>query len=498
MNPTRSLENLPEVFVSSSELSLVVSRGIDRGLLRPIAPKVYTRNLLDPPERIVHRNLWQLVAALVPGALIADRTTLDLLPAEDGSIFVVAGRKRTIELPGVTIRPRRGPPPLDTDAPFVGGLFLSSEARAYLDNLAPSRRRKGQVSRTHGPAELETRLEMKCRHTGVDSLNRLRDQARRIAPQIGREAEFRVLDGLIGALLGTRDEALATPGGRSRRAGLPFDPDRLRLFEALHRELRSTAPVTRLARDRGAAGRTTLAFFEAYFSNFIEGTRFEVKEAADIVFKNEIPRARPADAHDVAGTWRVVSDPVEMSRTPVDPGALVNILKHRHAILMAARPEKHPGAFKVEVNRAGDTVFVAPELVEGTLIQGLDLYRGLDSPFARAVFMMFLIAEVHPFTDGNGRTARIMMNAELVAAGEERIVIPTVYRDNYLGALKAMSRGSATALFRVLDFAQRWVVAVPWGGLHETTAALTACHAFKSPDEAEEEGVRLRLPGGLA
>ena len=35
--------------------------------------------------------------------------------------------------------------------------------------------------------------------------------------------------------------------------------------------------------------------------------------------------------------------------------------------------------------------------------------------------MMFLIAEVHPFADGNRRTARIMMNAELAAAGEERI-----------------------------------------------------------------------------
>jgi fido (protein-threonine AMPylation protein) len=35
--------------------------------------------------------------------------------------------------------------------------------------------------------------------------------------------------------------------------------------------------------------------------------------------------------------------------------------------------------------------------------------------------MMFLISEVHPFADGNGRIARIMMNAELVAAGEERI-----------------------------------------------------------------------------
>ncbi len=51
-----------------------------------------------------------------------------------------------------------------------------------------------------------------------------------------------------------------------------------------------------------------------------------------------------------------------------------------------------------------------------------------DASITRAVFMMFLIAEIHPFADGNGRTARIMMNAELVAAGEERIVIPPASR----------------------------------------------------------------------
>ena len=30
------------------------------------------------------------------------------------------------------------------------------------------------------------------------------------------------------------------------------------------------------------------------------------------------------------------------------------------------------------------------------------------------IFMMFMISEIHPFLDGNGRLARVMMNAELV------------------------------------------------------------------------------------
>lgn len=185
-----------------------------------------------------------------------------------------------------------------------------------------------------------------------------------------------------------------------------------------------------------------------------------------------------------------------MSKTPATAQELLELLKRRHAMLMAARPDKQPGVFKTENNMAGSTLFVAHELVEGTLIHGFDLYRGLDTPFARAVYMMFLVSEVHPFTDGNGRTARIMMNAELVAAGEERIVIPTVYRDNYVSALKALSLGqhNPRPLVRVLDFAQRWTAAVPWGNLAATTRVLTAYQAFLESTEADELGVRLRMP----
>ncbi len=495
MDPKVPLETLPEVFVSTPETAGAIARGMSKGVLRAIGPKVYTKNVSDPPERIVQRHLWPLVSALVPGALIADRTALDCRPAADGSIFIISDRKRELELPGLILRPRKGPPPLDSDRPFIGQLFLSSEARAYLENMLPSRQRGPRVRRTLTRAELETRLEDKLRSHGPEALNKLRDVARQIAPQLGREAELIELDRMISGLLGTHDAPLLTTRGRTRQAGTPFDPERLGLCELLHRELRSRAPVIRLARDRDAEARATLAFFEAYFSNFIEGTKFAVDEAADIVFRNVIPRNRPEDAHDVAETWRVVSDPVEMSRVPATPTALLELLKRRHGTLMAARPDKHPGAFKREANQAGSTVFVAPELVEGTLIQGFDLYRGLDTPFARAVFLKFLIAEVHPFADGNGRTARIMMNAELVAAGEERIVIPTVLRDNYISALRALSRGSNPApLVRTLDYAQRWVAAIPWSNLNATTAVLTRCNAFLDSTEAEHAGLGLRIP----
>jgi len=97
---------MPEVFVSSAELAPAVSREVKLGRLRKLASRLYTRNLREPPERLVQRNLWPLVASYLPGALIADRTALENRPAPDGSVFLIADHKRDIVLPGAILRAR--------------------------------------------------------------------------------------------------------------------------------------------------------------------------------------------------------------------------------------------------------------------------------------------------------------------------------------------------------------------------------------------------------
>jgi hypothetical protein len=482
---------LPEIFVSNAELAAAVSRETKLGRLRKVGSRLYTRNLKEPPEKIVRRNLWPLVAAYLPGALISDRTALENRPAADGSVFLIADHKRPISLPGVTLRPRKGPPALESDRPFIGSLRLASPARAFLENMRSSRARDG-AARTLSKREIEERLDEVLRRSGETAVQRLRDEARKIARLLGMLDEFERLDILIGTLLGTHKAPLESPIAIARAAGLPYDPQRLDLFQRLFAELAGSAPVTRLARSSDGPA---LPFFEAYFSNFIEGTEFAVDEAADIVFKGHIPRGRPEDAHDVLGTWKVVSDEQEMSRRPGSFEELATLLKSRHAAIMEGRPEKGPGQFKADPNRAGATLFVAPELVLGTLAKGFEIYRGLTSPLHRAIFMMFLVSEVHPFADGNGRAARIMMNAELVAAGANRIIVPTVYRNNYLMALKALSQnGIAEALVRAMDFAQRYTAAIDFADMDRARFILDRTYAFVDPNEADASGIRLTLP----
>jgi Fic family protein len=305
-----------------------------------------------------------------------------------------------------------------------------------------------------------------------------------------------VLDGLIGAALNTRPSTqLRSPQLHARAAGVPYDTQRLQVFRRLAAALAELAPSPLPLLPADAPRRLLLPFYEAYFSNYIEGTEFSLDEAAQIVFGGQLPAGRPADAHDVLGTYRITSSQDDMRRIPGSGTDLLELLRSRHAVLMAGRPEIEPGAFKRVVNRAGSTQFVVPEQVAGTLLRGFEAAADLIDPFARAVFMMFLISEVHPFVDGNGRVARIFMNAELAHADQVRVVIPTVFRANYLAALKAATHTTGDSpLIAALRFAQKWTARVDWSSRDTAEADLARTNALRDAREAEDAGVRLQLP----
>jgi hypothetical protein len=195
---------------------------------------------------------------------------------------------------------------------------------------------------------------------------------------------------------------------------------------------------------------------EAYFSNFIEGTEFLIGEAVEIVFEGKMPEDRPQDGHDVLRVYQQLVDLGGRSASMIDADTFIDEIQERHRRLMDARPSVKPGAFKTKSNQAGDTTFVDPSLVRGTLREGIMLLRSLSDPFSRGLFVHFLLSDVHPFNDGNGRLSRIMMTKELVSAGLSRIVVPTVYRSDYLDALRALSRRGEPLIFvRSLEFCQR-------------------------------------------
>ena len=177
----KSLTALPEVFVSDSKISKAVYQAVERGELRKLGSRLYTRNLDEDPKRLIRRNWYILVAAYYPDAIIADRTALEGKPADDGSVFLISSKRRATELPGLIMRPRSGPAALASDRPF-SGVRLASTTRAYLENLRPTRERAERSARTLSRTELEERLDRLLRQRGEGELNRLRDEAKPGSP----------------------------------------------------------------------------------------------------------------------------------------------------------------------------------------------------------------------------------------------------------------------------------------------------------------------------
>jgi hypothetical protein len=487
---------LPEVFLSTRENSRQVSNWRARGFVRKIAPRLYTTNLEDAPETLIRRHLLPVLSLLFPNTILSHRSALEAKASPEGTITLTGAYPRIVRLPGVTVRVVPGPRPLEGDTPLLG-IMRASEARAVLESLGQGR--TSDLGSPHLPRQdIEAFLERKLASAGESALNRLRDRAREIAPQLRAEAEFRTLDAIIGALLGTRSARLSAPAAIARAQGEPYDGHRIETFQILLQALAQWHEAPRPDRtahsDRAFSN---AAFFDAYFSNCIEGTQFEVDEAIDIVFGHQIPIRRPEDAHDVLGTFVLAGSRDEMGRSAHSLAGgfteFEDLLRARHATILGSRPDAMPGEYKARANRAGETHFVEPGLVRGTLRKGYELLQSLDGPFARAAFMMFLVSEVHPFTDGNGRIARIMANAELISAGETRILIPVVYRTDYMGALRELTRSRRPeVLLHMLNRAQAFVHEIAFDDLTAAEDQLRQCNAFKDSDEA-----RLRLPSEL-
>ena len=97
--------------------------------------------------------------------------------------------------------------------------------------------------------------------------------------------------------------------------------------------------------------------------------------------------------------------------------------------------------------------------------------------------MMFMVSEIHPFNDGNGRISRIMMNAELVAADQAKIIIPTVFREDYLNALRRLTRrGDPSVIIRAMSRVRQFSANLTGDDFETTRRYLEECNAFKDGD----------------
>jgi hypothetical protein len=499
--PNLAISRQDEVFITRGNRSGAESRAIQRrarqGELVRIAEGIYLRERDAAAQKaIVRRNWIRVLGALVPGAVVSHRSAYAGGLTREGIVFLSHPTRfhRKIAFPGVQAVLVKGPGPLPGDMPLGDGkLHFASRARQILENLAPARRRDGKSA---GAKAVESLL-VKILHANDEAgLLRIRDEARALSKPLRLGKRFERLDRLIGALLASRDgNVLKTKEGRLVASGTPVDMERMARFETLAATLRSAVLARRPAIAESEPARSHFAFLEAYFSNYVEGTEFEIEVARDIALQGRIAEGRPKDSHDILGVFQLALRSPGRDTVPAFGSRFPEGLAERHAQMLERRPEIAPGAFKLEPNRAGGTWFVDPRNVRGTLIEGSLLARSVPEGLARAVYYSFLVTEVHPFQDGNGRIARLVMNAELSRVGEARIIIPTLFHEEYVDCQRQLSRhDDPEGLIRALSLMQRWTVAFDYADVDSLIAAVRRTNAL----ERSRRQFRLRMPDGSA
>lgn len=468
-----------------------IQRLAKAGGLTRIAEGIYLAER-DPEAQkaIVRRNWIRILAALVPGAVISHRSAYQGgLSADSGSIYLShpTNYNRKIELPGVQAVLVKGAGSLPGDSPLGNGkLFFASRPRQLLENLSPERGARGKSA---GAKAVEERLVSILNTNGQDELNKIRDTARELAKSMALQNEFKKLDKLIGALLATHAAGvLKTKEGKRVAKGTPVDTDRMARFEILAAMLRAEPLPHRAAIAVSDPARSIFAFLESYFSNFVEGTEFAIEEARDIALRQRIIESRPKESHDILAVFRLAVQSPWRDTVPPFGSDFPKELANRHAVMMEQRPECNPGQFKTEPNRAGGTWFVDPQLVRGTLIEGASLAKSVPEGLPRAIYYAFLVSEVHPFDDGNGRISRIVMNAELSRSSEARIIIPTLFHEEYVDCQRQLTRqNDPSGFIKILVLMQNWTTALDFSN------DVTLIEAIRLTNAVEHSRVQFKL-----
>lgn len=478
------------VFASASDKTLArqLQRKATKGELRRLAPGIYVPATISEEEvaSLVRRN-WQKIAAKVaPNAVVSHKSAIKSGIHEEGIITLSHPTiyNKQIQFPGLRFVMIKGPSILQGDMRLPEHtLFWASRPRAILENLG-----KNSISRMRRN-EVEDLLIDVLNASGEDKLNEIRDSAKLLAPLMGMEKELATLQTLIGALLGTHAHGkLKTKQGQLVALGKPVDKIQQERMEILAGYLRTASlPAINDIAPNGIA-KVHSAFIESYFSNYVEGTKFDIHEAEEIVLKDKIVPSRPKDSHDVLGVFNLaVNSPTRNAPPPPGEEFLIS-LKQWHELMMRQRPEANPGELKSQVNYAGTTKFVDPVMVRGTFEVCSAIALSVPEGLARAIYYGFLISDIHPFEDGNGRISRLMMNAELSRVGLCRVIIPTLFHLQYVDCARQLTRHKDPAGYvKTITLMAQWTAQFNYADLPKLILDLTKTNAL------EESPIQFRL-----
>ncbi len=222
-------------------------------------------------------------------------------------------------------------------------------------------------------------------------------------------------------------------------ADTDIDAALLGRIEEKKRGLDSRRPLPREALKRLQEG---FRLYHTYHSNAIEGNTLTLSETKLVIEEGITVGGKPLNEYLEARNTSRAYDLVEelAKRKEIDHAVIQQV----HEAVAKGLIEDS-GRYRTKNVRITGAVKTPPDF---TKVPGLlsDFLEGLKKtkvhPIQKAVHLHHKLVEIHPFTDGNGRVARLLNNLFLIRNGYPPIVLRKEDRAKYYRCLRSADTGN--------------------------------------------------------
>ena len=113
-----------------------------------------------------------------------------------------------------------------------------------------------------------------------------------------------------------------------------------------------------------------------------------------------------------------------------------DLIQEIHRIFYHRIDDSRAGKYRVQNVLISGTQYIPPDHneVPSLMSKFLATPCPYQHPIERASWYHSQFVNIHPFFDGNGRTARLLINLELLKSGFPIVAIPPIYRAQYIKA----------------------------------------------------------------
>lgn len=178
-----------------------------------------------------------------------------------------------------------------------------------------------------------------------------------------------------------------------------------------------------------------------YSSNAIEGNTLTLSETKILLEDGLTVGGKPIrDYYEATGHGKAYDFVLSLAK---DRNALISEeqVLNIHKLIYSLVDEINAGKYRKERVFITGTEYTPPstEKVPAAMkkfIKAVSALRSSVHPIEYAALVHKGLVDVHPFIDGNGRTARLMMNLALIQAGYGIAIIPPVRRGEYIDSLR--------------------------------------------------------------